>query len=74
MIIFGFGNGPIRITYFWHYGISIVSLDIAERHLRTLILVDLQIWVIDVGDFIDRDCVSSATGNKLPTALDQPLS
>jgi hypothetical protein len=48
-------------TYLWHDRLPIFALDITERHLRALVLVDLEVWVVDVWDLVDRYCKSSAS-------------
>ena len=35
-----------------HDGISILVLDVAEGHLGALMLVELEVWVIGVGDLV----------------------
>jgi len=35
-----------------HDGISILVLDVAEGHLCALMLVELEVWVIGVGDLV----------------------
>jgi hypothetical protein len=37
-------------SYLRHYGSPIVTLYVAEGHLRTLVLVDLELWVVDERD------------------------
>jgi hypothetical protein len=48
-------------TYLGHDRLSIFALDITERHLRALVPVDLEIWVVDVRDLVDGNCEPSAS-------------
>lgn len=45
-----------ELTYLGHDGLAVLSLDVAEWHLSALMLVDFQLWMIDVGDVLQRDC------------------
>lgn len=44
-----------RSTYLWHYWLSIATLHIPEGHLGTFVLVDTQLWVIDIIYLIECD-------------------
>lgn len=48
-------------AYLGHDRFPVVVLDVAERHLRALVLVDLEIRMVDVRDLVDGYCASSAT-------------
>jgi hypothetical protein len=62
-------------TYLGHDRLSIFALDITERHLRALVLVDPQLWMVDVRDLVDGYCALSAsyTSSHLDN-FDVPLS
>lgn len=42
--------------YLWHDRLAIFTLDVSEGHLGTLVVVDLQIRMIQIGYFLERDC------------------
>jgi hypothetical protein len=48
-------------SYLGHNGLPIFAFDVAEGHFRALVLVDLQLWVVDEGDSVDRYCALSVT-------------
>lgn len=47
-----------QLTYIRHDGLAIGILHVAERHLGALMLVDEQFGVVQVGDFLQRNCDS----------------
>jgi hypothetical protein len=42
-------------TYLWHNGLAILIFDVPEGHLRALVLVELDLRVVDVGDHAEGD-------------------
>lgn len=48
-------NGK-RDSYLWHDGSPIFALDISKGHLRTFVLVDLELGMVEIGDLVDRYC------------------
>ena len=48
-------------AYLGHNRLSIITLHITERHLGTFVLVDLQVWVVNVWDLVDGYCAQSAS-------------
>lgn len=48
-------------SYLRHNGAPVITLDIAERHLRALVFVDLELRVVDERDLIDGYCALLAT-------------
>lgn len=54
-------------SYLGHDGLAIFSLDVAKWHLGALMLVDLQLRMIDVGNVLQRDCSQvSFSPDRLP--------
>jgi len=47
-------------SYLRHDRPPIFALDIAKRHFRTLVLVDLELGVVDVRDFVNGHYALSA--------------
>jgi hypothetical protein len=47
-------NDWMTQSYLGHDGFSVVALDIAERHLGALVLVELELRVVQVGDLLQR--------------------
>ena len=43
-------------SYLRHDRTTILALDVSERHLRALVLVDLELRVIEIRDLIQRRC------------------
>jgi hypothetical protein len=41
--------------YLWHDRLSILALDVAERHFRALVLVDSELWIINVWYLVKRN-------------------
>ena len=61
-------------AYLGHDWFALFVLDVAERHLRALVLVDLEIRVVNVWDLVNRDCASSASHTNTFHGLDLLLS
>jgi hypothetical protein len=40
--------------YLRHHGVSVITLNIAEGHLRALVFVEPQFWVVKIGNLIQR--------------------
>ena len=49
-------------TYRWHDGFSILADNVAKWHLGTLVGVCPDLWMVDIRDLLNWDCVSSAVG------------
>jgi len=45
----------VPVTYRRHDGLTIRTLDIAEWHFGALILVDPDLWVVDVWDLLQSN-------------------
>jgi hypothetical protein len=67
---------PVNIvSEAWHFGFthlghdwfSVIILDIAERHLRALVLIDLEIRMIKVWNLVNGNCASSASHTNTQT-------
>ena len=47
-------------SYLRHDRTTIFALDVTERHLRALVLVDLELRVVEIRDLVDRHCFALA--------------
>lgn len=47
-------------THLGHDGLPVFSSHIAERHLGALVLVELELWMIEVGDLVQGGYPKSA--------------
>ena len=45
----------VFVTNLGHDRFSILSFNVAERHLGTLVLVKFELRIVDVGDLLKRD-------------------
>lgn len=43
-------------TYLWHDGLAVLALHVAEGHLRALVLVELEVWVVDIWNLVKLNC------------------
>ena len=43
-----------QTCYLWHQWLSIFAFDVSERHLRALVLIYLQLWMVYVRDPVER--------------------
>jgi hypothetical protein len=61
-------------TYRWHDGILSCVFHVAERHLRALVFVELELGEIDIRDLIQRSCFSSASIPLRPRSMSACLT
>lgn len=59
----------MSFPHLWHDGLSIFTLDVSEGHLSTLMVVDLQLWMIYVGDILQRDWQKVSNDSELTEDL-----
>jgi hypothetical protein len=50
------GCASISMTYFWHNRFTRLVFHITKGHFGTFILVDPELWEIDIGNFVKRYC------------------
>lgn len=44
---------PLILSHLRHDGLAVVALDVTEGHLRALVLVELELRKVEVGDVVE---------------------